>query len=101
MKITREDVKRVAELAHIELTTEEMDSYGAQLDEILGYIGKLSELDTTNVEPMAQLLYEGAGQGAPVMREDVIRPADVAGAILKQAPEAKEPYFRVPRVIER
>jgi aspartyl-tRNA(Asn)/glutamyl-tRNA(Gln) amidotransferase subunit C len=101
MKIMREDVMRVAELAHLELTPEEMDSYCAQLDEILSYIGKLSELETENVEPMAQVQYEGAEQEAPAMREDVIRLADVAEAILKQAPEAERPYFRVPRVIER
>jgi aspartyl-tRNA(Asn)/glutamyl-tRNA(Gln) amidotransferase subunit C len=101
MKITREDVLRVAELAHLELTQEEMDSYGGQLDEILSYIGKLNELQTENVEPMAQVLYEAADQEAPAMREDVLRPADVAEAILKQAPEAEKPYFRVPRVIER
>lgn len=101
MKVTREDVMRVAELAHLELTPDEMDSYGAQLAEILSYIGKLNELDTANVEPMAQVVYEGADQKETAMREDVVRPAEVAEAILKQAPEAEKPYFRVPRVIER
>ena len=55
MKISREEVIRVAELAHLELSPEEIDTYRGQLDEILSYIDKLKELDVTSVEPMAQV----------------------------------------------
>lgn len=53
MKITREDVLRVAELAHLELSDAEVETYRGQLDSILEYVGKLNQLDTANVEPMA------------------------------------------------
>ena len=55
MKISREDVLRVAQLAHLELAPDEVETYRSQLDEILSYIGKLQELDVSNVEPMTQM----------------------------------------------
>ena len=55
MKISREDVLRVAELAYLDLSETEIETYRAQIDEILEYIGKLNELDTAKVEPMAQV----------------------------------------------
>jgi len=53
MKITREDVLRVAELAHLELADAEVDTFRGQLDSILEYVEKLNQLDTAGVEPMA------------------------------------------------
>ena len=100
MKISREDVLRVAELAHLELSPEEADTYRGQLDEILSYVAKLEELDVTSVEPMAQVLQPGT-DGQPELREDTLRPCDFAEAVLAQAPDAKKPFFRVPKVIER
>ena len=105
MKITREDVLRVAELAHLELTEAEMEMFSRQLDSILSYVEKLNELDTSNVEPLAQVAPaavsgQGAAAGTP-LREDNPGPCDVAGDVLAGAPDASPPYFRVPRVIER
>lgn len=100
MKITREDVLRVAELAHLELSPEEVETYRGQLDEILTYIAKLEQLDVTSVEPMAQVL-QPAAESHPELREDTPRPCNVADAVLAQAPEAAKPFFRVPKVIER
>jgi aspartyl-tRNA(Asn)/glutamyl-tRNA(Gln) amidotransferase subunit C len=105
MKISREDVLRVAELAHLGLSPEEIETYRGQLDGILSYIDKLKELDITNVEPMAQVIYAPAtGEASashPELREDVVRPCDVGEAILSEAPDAAKPFFRVPKVIER
>jgi aspartyl-tRNA(Asn)/glutamyl-tRNA(Gln) amidotransferase subunit C len=110
VKISREDVLRVAELAHLELSPEEIDTYRGQLDEILTYIDKLKELDVSAVEPMALGgLFSGASGNAgpgkveehPELREDVLRPCDVADPVLARAPEASKPFFRVPKVIER
>jgi aspartyl-tRNA(Asn)/glutamyl-tRNA(Gln) amidotransferase subunit C len=110
MKITHEDVLRVAELAHLELTPQEVELYRGQLDEILNYIGKLQRLDVANVEPMTQALFTSAGTSAtnqsatnehPELREDVLRPCNVADAILAQAPDSAKPFFRVPKVIDR
>jgi aspartyl-tRNA(Asn)/glutamyl-tRNA(Gln) amidotransferase subunit C len=108
MKITRENVLRVAQLAYLDLSAEEVEMYRGQLDEILTYIGKLEQLDVSNVEPMAQLLPRGAAatshseqQSGAELREDIVRPCNVAEAVLAQAPDAAKPFFRVPKVIER
>jgi aspartyl-tRNA(Asn)/glutamyl-tRNA(Gln) amidotransferase subunit C len=100
VKISREDVVRVAELAYLDLTEAELETYRAQVDEILEYIGKLNELDTTDVEPMAQVLTSDQAADA-TLREDVVVPCDVVGEVLAQAPDEDGPYFRVPKVIER
>jgi aspartyl-tRNA(Asn)/glutamyl-tRNA(Gln) amidotransferase subunit C len=108
MKITREDVVRVAQLAHLELSADEVEMYRGQLDEILTYIDKLEQLDVSNIEPMAQLLPRAAADASnpdktleTELRDDVVAPCDVADAILAQAPNAAKPFFRVPKVIDR
>ena len=100
MKISREDVLQVADLAYLDLSESELETYRAQIDAILEYIGKLNEIDTANVEPMAQVLADDQTADA-TLREDVVVPCDVAPEILKQAPDPEPPYFRVPKVIER
>lgn len=100
MKISREEVERVAELAYLDLSEAALESYRKQIDEILEYIGKLDELDTSQVEPMAQVLADDQTADA-TLREDTVVPCNVAGEILKQAPDPEAPYFRVPKVIER
>jgi len=100
VKITREDVLRVADLAYLDLTDAELETYRAQIDEILEYVGKLNELDTTNVEPMAQVLADDQSADA-TLREDLVVPCAVADDVLQHAPDPEPPYFRVPKVIER
>lgn len=104
MKLSREDVVRVAELAHLGLSPAEIETYRDQLDAILTYVDKLKELDTANVEPMAQVLHAPKSQDSeqhPELREDVLVPCNVAEAVLAQAPDAERPFFRVPRVIDK
>lgn len=114
MTISREDVLRVAQLAHLDLSPEEIEMYRGQLDKILAYIGKLQELDVSQVEPMTQMLPQalaGATHGAsgatgaldaePDLRDDVVVPCNIAADVLAHAPDAAEPFFRVPKVIER
>jgi aspartyl-tRNA(Asn)/glutamyl-tRNA(Gln) amidotransferase subunit C len=100
MKISHEDVLRVADLAYLDLSESELETYRNQIDEILEYIDKLNELDTAQVEPMAQVLTDDQTADA-TLREDVVVPCKVAAEILKQAPDPEPPYFRVPKVIER
>jgi aspartyl-tRNA(Asn)/glutamyl-tRNA(Gln) amidotransferase subunit C len=100
MKISREDVLRVADLAYLDLSDAELETYRAQIDEILEYIDKLNELDTANVEPMAQVLTDDQTADA-TLRDDVEVPCHAAAEVLKQAPDPEPPYFRVPKVIER
>jgi aspartyl-tRNA(Asn)/glutamyl-tRNA(Gln) amidotransferase subunit C len=110
MKISREEVLRVAQLAHLDLAPEEVETYRGQLDEILSYVGKLQELDISDVEPMTQTRPRNAGgrdtAGAELeleleLRDDVVVPCDVVHAVLAEAPDAAKPFFRVPKVIER
>lgn len=114
MKITREDVQRVAELAHLELSDAEAELFRGQLDSILEYASKLNQLDTSAVEPMAGGRPAGVADGAPsegasALRDDAPWPAppiDPAEA-LRAAPDPARPansgpgFFRVPKVIER
>ena len=96
---------KVADLAHLGLSPEELETYGRQLDEILAYVDKLKELDVSKVEPMAQVLHAPAGPGDreshPELREDALRPSGVVTDVLARAPEAETPFYRVPKVIER
>ena len=104
MKISREEVLRVAELAHLELSDAEVAKYREQIDSILDYIAKLNAVDTSNVEPMTQVMAGDASAGGdpnPTFREDVVVPCDISREVLERAPDAAPPYFRVPKVIER
>ncbi len=100
MIISREDVLHVAELAHLELSEAEVETFQRQLDSILTYIDKLKELDTTRAEPMAQVL-SGVAAENPALRDDVPAACEVAKEALSGAPDPSQPYFRVPKVIER
>jgi aspartyl-tRNA(Asn)/glutamyl-tRNA(Gln) amidotransferase subunit C len=99
MKISRDDVLKVAALANLELSDAEVETYRGQLDDILTYIDKLNEVDTSGVEPMAQVLAASTNDSS--LRDDVVVRADVITEVLAGAPDPKAPYFRVPRVIEK
>ena len=100
MKISREDVLRVAQLAHLELAEDEVQLYQGQLDAILTYIDKLNELDTSSVEPLAQVLTPST-EANPSAREDETVSCGTAEEVLKIAPDPSRPYFRVPKVLEK
>jgi aspartyl-tRNA(Asn)/glutamyl-tRNA(Gln) amidotransferase subunit C len=99
MKISNEDVLKVAALANLELTDAEVDAYRGQLDDILAYIDKLNEVDTSGVEPMTQVV--AASAVGSTLREDVVVRSDVITEVLRGAPDPAPLYFRVPRVIEK
>jgi aspartyl-tRNA(Asn)/glutamyl-tRNA(Gln) amidotransferase subunit C len=99
MKISREDVLKVAALANLELSHEEVDTYRSHLDDILTYIDKLNEIDTSGVEPLTQVVAASTDDSS--LREDVIVRADIITEVLQGAPDPEVPYFRVPRVIEK
>jgi aspartyl-tRNA(Asn)/glutamyl-tRNA(Gln) amidotransferase subunit C len=101
MSITPEEVLRVAELAYLELSEEELHTYRRQLDGILAYIDKLREIDVSAVEPMAQILSAASPDESDSLRDDIVRPDSSGPKILQQAPEGLPPWFRVPRVISR
>lgn len=99
MKLTEQEVRHVAELANLALSDAEIARMAKDLDSILGYIDKLNELDTTKVEPMAQVLYDAPETAT--LREDSERPTLGNQATLQNAPLAGAGYFKVPKVIER
>jgi aspartyl-tRNA(Asn)/glutamyl-tRNA(Gln) amidotransferase subunit C len=99
MAFTEKDVRYVAELAHLELTEDEVQKYLPQLDAILQYVAKLNELDTTDIEPMAQVTYPGSENAS--FRSDQPQQNFSQDQALANAPEQGEGCFKVPRVIER
>ena len=99
MKITEKEVRYVADLANLELTDQEISRLAHDLDEILTHIDTLSELDTSNVEPMAQVLYDA--EETATLRTDTERPPLGNESALANAPLAGNGYYKVPRVIER
>ncbi len=99
MKLSEQDVRYVADLANLRLTGEEVVRMAGELGEVLTHMEKLNELDTSAVEPMAQVLYE-AGETA-TLREDVERPGLGSETALANAPQGGAGFFKVPKVIER
>lgn len=99
-RVAAEDVRRVAELAYLELTAEEEIRMQHDLNSILGYIDQLNELDTSHVEPMAQVA-EALGNASSSLRADASRPSLKREAVMASAPETDGAFFKVPKVIER
>jgi len=94
-KINISDVEKVAGLARLGLSSEEKERLRNQLNDILVYMEKLDELDTTDVEPLAHIL-----PLKNVLREDKVREGLTHSEALKNAPEEKDGLFKVPLVLE-
>src|SRR5437762_12999016 len=88
MALTEKDVRYVAELAHLELTVAEVKKFLPQLDSILEYANKLNELDTSQVEPMAQVTFGGPEN--PSLRSDEPRQTFSREEALRNAPRSEE-----------
>jgi aspartyl-tRNA(Asn)/glutamyl-tRNA(Gln) amidotransferase subunit C len=100
-RVTVEDVERVAELAHLELKPEETPRMLRDLNAILDYVAELNELDTTGVAPLAQVSELETAASANVLRADLPLPSLDRVAVMTQAPETDQVFFKVPKVIER
>ncbi|ACO04243.1 MAG TPA: Asp-tRNA(Asn)/Glu-tRNA(Gln) amidotransferase subunit GatC [Persephonella sp.] len=92
--IDRQTVEKVAQLAKLRLTEEEVELFSKQLSDILGFIEKLEELDTENILPF----YEMIDQEAP-LREDIPEEGLTNDDALKNAPQSEDGFFVVPRVV--
>jgi aspartyl-tRNA(Asn)/glutamyl-tRNA(Gln) amidotransferase subunit C len=99
VKITEQEVRRVAELANLALTPEEIARMAVDLDGILSHMDQLNALDTSGVAPMAQVLFEA--EETATLRADVERPTLPNAEVVANAPLAGGGYFKVPKVIER
>jgi len=94
-KIDEQQVRNVAKLARLEMTDEEVARLSPELSAILEYIGKLSELDTENVEPLAHCL-----PVHNVVREDIPTASLDVEKALANAPARVDDYFKVPKVLD-
>ena len=93
--IERKDVMNIAKLSRLSLTDEEVGLYSSQLNGILQYVEKLKELDTEGIDPTSHVL-----DLRNVMREDKAVPSLPVEDVLKNAPDRKDGFYRVPRIIE-
>jgi aspartyl-tRNA(Asn)/glutamyl-tRNA(Gln) amidotransferase subunit C len=102
--VTIEDVRRVAELANLELTAEEEPRMQRNLNAILGHIAQLNELNTAGVPAMAQVAEMLAGvadSAGNSLRKDLVRSSLDRAVVMAAAPESDGRFFKVPKVIER
>ena len=95
MAITREQVHHIALLARLQLTADEEASFTEQLDNILGHFARLAELDTSSVDPTAQIV-----ETETPFREDVVTNVPAVDALLANAPLRDGRFFKVPKIIE-
>ncbi len=95
MSLTKEETQKVAGLARLRLNDEELERLAPQLSNIISFIEQLSELDTNNVEPLANVV-----DITLPLREDVVNDGNCAEDILANAPEETQGYFVVPKVVE-
>jgi aspartyl-tRNA(Asn)/glutamyl-tRNA(Gln) amidotransferase subunit C len=95
LKLSAQEVEYVAHLARLEITSEEKAKFTAQLNNILGYIDKLNELDTQGVEPMSHAIAV-----TNAFREDKVLDSIGTEKSLANAPDARGEFFRVPKVID-
>src|SRR5437867_11046200 len=98
MALTEKDVRYVAELAHLELTEEEVRTFLPQLDSILQYVNKLNELDTSQLEPMAQVTF-GVLENPSLRQDEPCRTFSRVQA-LENAPEQYAVLIMVPSSTE-
>lgn len=95
MKISKEEVEKVAKLARLEITETEKEAFSGQLSSILTYMEQLKGLNTEGVEPTATVLEQ-----TNVFREDEVRPSLPADQALANAPGQADGFFSVPKILE-
>jgi aspartyl-tRNA(Asn)/glutamyl-tRNA(Gln) amidotransferase subunit C len=93
-RITVEDVRKVAQLARLELPEEKIATYATQLERILDYVAHLEQVDTEGVPPTTR-----AVEVVNVTREDRVDPTPVREELLDLAPQREGDFFRVPRIL--
>jgi aspartyl-tRNA(Asn)/glutamyl-tRNA(Gln) amidotransferase subunit C len=101
--VSEKDVAYVADLANLELTADERERMLKDLNSILGYIERLNQLTTDDVEPMAQVAsrYSAGAAAGDAMRSDDLRPSLPHDEAMKNAPQTDGTFFKVPKVIEK
>lgn len=95
MKISRDEVRKIAHLARLEIDDSQTDKMAEQLSDILGYIDKLKDVDVEGVDISSDAAFMNN-----VLREDEVKPSPGPGVTLANAPERDDDYFIVPRVVK-
>ena len=95
MSIDKETARRAAHLARIEVAEDELDNLAKELSGILNFMEQLNEVDVDGVEPMTSVTAMRLKQ-----RADVVTDGNMAEKILSNAPDAREGFFAVPKVVE-
>ncbi|HWF44537.1 MAG TPA: Asp-tRNA(Asn)/Glu-tRNA(Gln) amidotransferase subunit GatC [Candidatus Kapabacteria bacterium] len=94
--VTRDEVKKVADLAKLEFESNELDALTTELNSVLGYIDQLKELDVSAIAPLENL---NEAVESPVLRKDEVRQSLSVEEALKNAPKSADNYFLVPKVL--
>ena len=95
MRLKNQDVARVAQLARLHLLPEELNQLTIELQSILEYMDKLTEVDTSAIEPFTQAI-----NSSNAFRDDLVTNNPNADAILANAPATAKTFFKVPKIIE-
>ena len=93
--LSQKDVAKVASLARLKMSDEELNKYAPQLSNIIGFVEQLAEVDTENVEPLASVV-----DIALSLRSDDVTDGNIRDKVLANAPETLEDFFVVPKVVE-
>ena len=95
MSVSPEQVRHIAKLARIAMSDAEIERLRPELNNILGWVAQLGEVDTDGVEPLATVIDQKQR-----LRDDVVTDGGIRDSILANAPEAQHGFFAVPKVIE-
>ena len=95
MSVTPEQVRHIAKLARIAMSDEELERLVPELNNILGWVEQLGEVNTDGVEPLTAVIDQKLR-----LRDDVVNDGNVRDQVLANAPEAQHGFFAVPKVIE-
>jgi len=95
MSVSNEQVRHIARLARIGMSDSEIEALVPELNNILGWVEQLGEVDTDGVEPLTAVIDQKLR-----LREDVVDDGNIRDKVLANAPEAQHGFFAVPKVIE-
>jgi aspartyl-tRNA(Asn)/glutamyl-tRNA(Gln) amidotransferase subunit C len=96
MSVTKNDVKKIAELARLQFSETELENYTTEMNKMLDYVDKLNELNTENVQPLSHPI-----ENTNVFREDEVKQSTNRVEALKNAPDKSSEHFKVPKVISQ
>ena len=95
MSVSTEQVRHIAKLARIAMSNDELERLVPEINNILGWVEQLGEVNTDGIEPLTAVIDQKLR-----LRDDVVTEGDIRDEVLANAPEAQHGFFAVPKVIE-